>query len=100
MAAHNVNADGFAGIVMSGFPCALRGPIKSAPDTPMLVLNWRLEPNFVRMDGSSYQQCSEKAFWKFRTKSTEVLLDGRGHFNVDEPIARNAVLNFLKENKK
>ena len=100
MAAHNVNADGFAGIVMSGFPCALRGPIKSAPDTPMLVLNWRLEPNFVRMDGSSYQQCSEKPFWKFRTKSTEVLLDGRGHFNVDEPIARNAVLNFLKENKK
>ncbi len=99
MAAHNANAEGFAGIIMSGFPCAARGPIKNRFDTPMLALNWKLDPDFVRMDGS-YQQCSDKPYWKFRTKSTEVLLDGKGHFNADEPIARNAVLNFLKENKK
>ena len=99
MAVHNAQADGFAGIIMSGFPCAARGPIRSTFDTPMLVLNWKLDPDFVRMDGS-YQQCSDKPYWKSRTKSTEVLLEGRGHFNADESKAKSAVLNFLKENQK
>lgn len=100
MASQNTRAEGFAGIIMSGFPCAARGPVRSAPDFPLLVVNWKVEPDFVRPDGSGYQQCSEKPYWRFRTRSTEVLLDGKGHFNVDEPIARSAVLNFLKENKK
>ena len=83
---------------MSGFPCALRGPIKSSINTPTLVLNWKLDPDFIRNDGT-YQQCSDKPYWQWRTKSTEILLEGRGHFNADEPLARDAVLKFLLENK-
>lgn len=99
MAVHNIKSEGYGAMIMSGFPCALRGPIKSSMDTPMLALNWKSDPDFVRNDGS-YQQCSDKPYWKSRTKSHEVLLDGRGHFNVDEPLARKAVLNFLNDNKK
>jgi len=99
MAAHNVKEDGFAGLIMSGFPCALRGPIKSSFDTPTLVLNWKLDPDFIRNDGT-YQQCTDKPYWKFRTKSIEILLDGKGHFNADEPLARDAVFKFLTENSK
>jgi poly(3-hydroxybutyrate) depolymerase len=98
MAAHNAKEDGFAGIIMSGFPCALRNPIKSHFSTPTLVLNWEIDPDFIRNDGS-YQQCSDKPYWQWRTNSTEILLEGKGHFNAHEPKAREAVLNFLIENK-
>jgi hypothetical protein len=99
MAAHNAKESGFARIIMSGFPCALRNPIKSSVNTPTLVLNWKVDPDFIRNDGT-YQQCSDKPYWQWRTKSAEILLDGKGHFNVHEPIAREAVLNFLIEHKK
>jgi hypothetical protein len=100
MASHRVTDPGFAGVIMSGFPCALNGPIKSPTNTPTLVLNWTVEPDFILNNGLVRKQCSEKPFWKFRSKSTEVLLDGKGHFNADDPLARDAVFKFLTENSK
>ena len=91
---------GLQGVIISGFPCTIRGRrFGSSKDTPTLILNHERDPFFIR-PGVEYAQCSDRPYWKFRTNSTEVILSGNGHGTADAPIAQEAVSNFLKENKK
>jgi predicted alpha/beta-fold hydrolase len=91
---------GLRGVIISGFPCTVRGRrFGSSRDTPTLILNHESDPFFIRPN-IEYTQCSDRPYWKFRTNTIEVILSGNGHGTAHAPLAREAVSKFLKENKK
>jgi pimeloyl-ACP methyl ester carboxylesterase len=91
---------GLRGVIISGFPCTIRGRrFGSATDTPTLILNHETDPFFIRPN-VEYMQCSDRPYWKFRTNTSEVILPGNGHGTAHSPIAQEAVIKFLKANKK
>lgn len=91
---------GYAGVVITGFPCSIRGrPFGSSRDKPTLIINFERDPYFERPD-NPYTQCSDRPFWKFRTATTELILQGKGHSAADNKEAREALKTFLNSNKK
>jgi hypothetical protein len=90
---------GFRGVIISGFTCLIPGGIRAQRDTPVLVINWQSDPWFERGD-RSHRQCSERPFWRFRSKADELVLPGKGHATGYEASARQAVRQFLVDHRK
>lgn len=92
------NKPGFKGQIVSAWPCTHR--LRPSIDglwvpaaVPVLVLNFESDPWFPPghpMHGT----CAAK--FGRRQNATEVMLKGSGHETVEEPRAREAVLQFLK----
>jgi dienelactone hydrolase len=97
MAAYLTPESGFRAIVLSGFPCAIRGGIRAKPDTPVLALNWEKDPYFVR---TPIKQCAQTPLWQRRTNVTELMFPGAGHATAFEPAAQAAVIRFFSELRK
>jgi pimeloyl-ACP methyl ester carboxylesterase len=97
MAAYLTPESGFRAIVLSGFPCSIRGGIRAKLDTPVLALNWEKDPYFVR---TPIKQCALTPLWQRRTNATELMFPGVGHATAFEPAAQAAVTRFLSERLK
>jgi dienelactone hydrolase len=95
MAAYLAPELGFRGVIISGFPCTIRGGVRAKTDTPVLAINWERDPWFERPD-RRFRQCSETPLWQRRTGTSELILSGVGHATAYEPSARDAVAMFLK----
>lgn len=93
MAAQLAPELGFRGIVLSGFPCVVRGGIRAKLDTPVLAINWEKDPYFVN---SRFKQCALTPAWQKRSNATELVLNGSGHATAFENSARDAVSKFFK----
>lgn len=90
---------GFKGIIISGFICLIPGGIRAQLATPVLAINWELDPWFIRPDRPNLQ-CAERPFWSRRSNAKQLVLPGQGHATAFETIARDAVGSFLKEFRK
>ena len=90
---------GFKGVIVSGFICSIPGGLRAQPATPVLAINWEVDPWFVR-PGRPYLQCADRGFWPRRSNARQLVLSGQGHATAFEAIARDAVGNFLKEFRK
>jgi pimeloyl-ACP methyl ester carboxylesterase len=93
MAAYLAPELGFKGIVISGFPCVIRGGIRAKFDTPVLAINWEQDPYFVN---SRFKQCAATPAWQKRSNATELVLSGAGHATAYDSSAREAVSKFFK----
>jgi poly(3-hydroxybutyrate) depolymerase len=90
---------GFRGVIVSGFICSIPGGLRAERTTPVLAINWEVDPWFVR-PGRPYQQCADRGFWPRRSNARQLVLPGQGHATAFETAARDAVGNFLKEFRK
>ncbi len=90
---------GFQGVIISGFICSIPGGIRAQRSTPVLTINWALDPWFVRPD-RPYLQCADRPFWSRRSNAKQLVLPGQGHATASESTARDAVGSFLKEYRK
>lgn len=96
MAAYLTKELGFNGVIISGFPCTVRGGFRSDSTTPVLVIAWETDPFFIKSD-RLYTQCSDRPFWKNRQNAFEIILPGKGHATAFESSAKHAVDKFLKD---
>lgn len=83
--------DGFRALIISGHRC--RAGVRARPEIPILAINFQDDPWSSGTSGTCAGrfQCGRDA--------TEVLLPGRGHGTSRSPVARNAVLKFLRTQK-
>jgi len=98
MGAYLTQELGFRGVIISGFTCRSPGGIRAQHDTPVLALNWQSDPWFDRA-WQPLSQCSDRPFWRLRTRAREWVLPGRGHATAYEASARDAVRHFLQDHR-
>lgn len=87
----------YAGRIISGYKC-VKGGIKGPKDTPVLVINWEIDPWFDRQNAVT-TQCADQKFWQKRTNATQLILRGKGHSTANDANAREAVVKFIQENR-
>jgi dienelactone hydrolase len=96
MAAYLTPELGFKGVIISGFPCTIRGGVRADRSTPLLAINWEKDPWFAKADRHT-RQCSETPLWRKRTNASELVLNGIGHATAYEASARETVGKFFKQ---
>lgn len=88
--ASRVKADGFKGIIVSGYWC--RWGIWSNDDVPILAIEYETDPWYKNF---SWMHCEDN--WSPRRKdATQVILSGDGHSTDGNSVAEKEVKKFLE----
>ena len=99
-AAARTRLAGFSGVIITGWRCTnSKNPnfdgIFAPKDTPILTVEWNKDDWQTDVTKGS---CSDK--FGDRPKATQLLLPGNGHAVFDQVKAREAVAQFIKDNRK
>ena len=99
-AAARTKLAGFSGVIITGWRCTnTKNPnfdgIFAPKETPVLTVEWNKDDWQTEFTKGS---CSDK--FGDRPKATQLLLPGNGHGVYDQVKARDAVAQFIKDNRK
>lgn len=92
MAAANSPELGFNAIIISSFIC--NNGVGASVDTPVMAISYEVDPYFSNKNHT----CKDK--WGNRPKSKQIVLPGQGHATSQNIIAKQEVVDFLKQHSK